>query len=247
MIRTISNGKSGLFTSQNKMDSIANNIANVNANGYKKIEMDFNDIFYSKMNRKGCPITSDNRDKLLEGSGSRTSAIVANTSEGALKETGMKTDLAITGDGLFRLIGSNGEYFYTKDGAFSLDKDKNIVHNTGMKLEVENYNRNAMSDDFSINENGEIYVKNKPVGKINTYSFVDRDKLVQSCGNIYQTDEEPKNSNSSIEQGFLEQSNVDIAKELTDMIIAQRTYSMNSKSVKTGDEMWQIANNLRNK
>lgn len=247
MIRTISNGKSGLFTSQNKMDAIANNIANINVNGYKKTEVDFNDVFYSKMNKRGYPITSDNKDKLLEGSGSKTSAILANTSQGVLKETGMKTDLAIAGDGLFRLIGSNGEYFYTKDGAFSLDKDKNIVHNTGMKLEVENYNRDAMSDDFSINEDGEIYVKDNLVGKINTYSFLDRDKLVQSCGNIYQTDETPKNSKSSIKQGFLEQSNVDIAKELTDMIMAQRTYSMNSKSVKTGDEMWQIANNLRSR
>lgn len=247
MIRTISNGKSGLFTSQSKIDTLANNIANVSTNGYKKVEMDFDDIFYSKMNRKGCPITSDNKDKLLEGSGSKTSAILANTSQGVLKETGMKTDLAIAGDGLFRLIGSNGEYFYTRDGAFSLDNDKNIVNSTGMKLEVENYNRDAMSNDFSINEDGEIYVKDNLVGKVNTYSFVDRDKLVQSCGNIYQTDEAPKNSKSSIKQGFLEQSNVDIGKELTDMIIAQRTYSMNSKSVKTGDEMWQIANNLRSR
>lgn len=247
MLKSLWNGSAGLYSNQNRLDMIANNISNVNTNGYKKNDVSFEDIMYEKLDRIGVPITSNNRSKLLQGSGSRAETIVRDFNQGFIKQTGKSTDIAINGKGFFRVKDSNGNYFYTRDGSFNIDKDGNFIHSSGYILDIENYTPIDYNNQINIDTEGNIYSNGDVVGKINLYDFVNRDELI-SCGeNLFRSNIEPQVVNSEIKQGFIEKSNVDLSKELTDMLLTQRAFEINSRTIKSSDEMWQIANNLRNK
>lgn len=252
MLRALWNSRSGLASNQNRIDIISNNIANVNTNGYKRLDVSFQDLINYNMNRLGLPVTAEDKQSLLQGMGSKADTIVSNSTQGFLMQTGREEDLAIEGNGYFKMYGGqdvdgNDKYYYTRDGAFSIDKDGNLVNSSGYILEVDGLTPpQSMKKPLSIDEAGNITSEGKSIGKINIYDFVDRESLVSVGNNMFEgTGEiqvEPK-----IKQGFIEASNVDLSKELTDMIVTQRAFELNSKSIKSADEMWQIANNLRSR
>lgn len=247
MLKTLWNGRSGLYANQNRLDAISNNIANVNTNGYKRMDVAFEDIFYENMNRRGLPVTDGENTELKLGSSSKADLIVRNYKDGNLIETGREEDLAISGEGYFKLMDENGNAFYTRDGVFSVDKDGNLVHSSGLKLDIENFQPKELKKPMYVNENGSIVSDGKSIGKINLYDFKDRDSMISAGQNLFKTDSESMKADGSIMQGYIESSNVDIAKELTDMMITQRAYELNSRSVKAADEMWGMANNLRSR
>lgn len=248
MLKALWNGRAGLRANQNRLDVITNNINNVDTTGYKKNDLSFQDIMYEKLERQGVPITNQNRDKLLQGSGSRAETIVRDNKQGYIKQTDNPTDIAIEGNGFFRIKDSQGNYYYTRDGAFKIDGEGNFVHSSGNLLDIDNYNPSNISYPISISNNGEIIdSKGEFIGKINIYDFNDKDGMTALGDNLFQSNEEPKDADGILRQGFLEKSNVDIAKELTDMLVTQRAFELNSRTIKSADEMWQIANNLRNK
>jgi len=244
MLKALWNSRSGLASNQNRIDIISNNIANANTNGYKRLDVSFQDLVNDNMDRLGLPVTAENRQALLQGMGSKADTIVGNYTQGIL----MQTD----GRGYFRLYGGqdmdgNERYYYTRDGAFSLDSEGNIVNSSGYILEIDGLSPpHNIKEGFSVDEAGNIFSEGKNIGKINIYDFADRDGLIAIGGSMFEgTGEIP--ADSKIRQGFVEGSNVDMAKELTDMIITQRAFELNSKSIKSADEMWQIANNLRSR
>ncbi|MCX7885341.1 MAG: flagellar hook-basal body complex protein [Caloramator sp.] len=248
MLKVLWNGRSGLRSNQNRLDVITNNINNVDTTGYKKNDLSFQDIMYEKLEKQGVPISSQNRGKLLQGSGSRAEKIVRDFKQGFISQTDSETDIAIEGKGFFRVKDSQGRYYYTRDGAFKIDGKGNFVHSSGRLLDIDKYNPSNLSFPISISEKGEIVnSKGELVGEINIYDFNDKDDIISLGDNLFQTNEKPIKANGILKQGFLEKSNVDIAKELTDMLITQRAFELNSRTVKSGDEMWQMANNLRNK
>lgn len=252
MLRALWNSRSGLASNQNRIDIISNNIANVNTNGYKRLDVSFQDLINDNMNRLGLPVTSQDRQSLLQGMGSKADTIVSNSSQGILMQTGREEDIAIEGNGYFRMYGGqdmdgNDKYYYTRDGAFSLDGSGNLVNSSGYILEVDGLTPpQNIKKPLSIDESGNITSDGKTIGKINIYDFVDRESLVSVGNNMFEGTGEVQ-VQSKIKQGFVEGSNVDLSKELTDMIITQRAYELNSKSIKSADEMWQIANNLRSR
>jgi len=250
MLRVLWNGKSGLISNQNRIDAISNNIANVDTNGYKRVDVAFLDILNESVNRLGVPITSDDKDNLSVGSGTKGERIVRDFSQGILKETGRKTDLAIEGEGYFRLVDNEGRNFYTRDGAFKIDADGNFVHSSGLILDIENYNNNLSDNDkIRISYDGSIYKINNDeeelVGKINLYRIIGQDAIVSKGENVYSADNVEALEKFHLRQGFLEASNADITKELTNMLVTQRAFELSARTVKSADEMWQIANNLR--
>lgn len=247
MLKVLWNGRSGLYSNQNRLDMISNNLSNVDTNGYKRVDVNFEDIVYNKMDRLGLPVTSSERDKLIQGSGSKGESIVRDTKQGLLQETGKESDIAIIGPGYFRLKDAEGNYFYSRDGAFSIDKDGNFVHTSGYLLDIDGYDAKNLNRPISIDEKGNLYSGDKIIGKINLYDFTDKDNMVSLSQNLFQSTEEPKPVYGILKQGFVEKSNVDISKELTDMLVTQRAFELNSQSIKSADEMWQIANNLRSK
>lgn len=247
MLKTLWNGRSGLSSNQNRLDTISNNIANVETNGYKRVDVAFQDIFSENLNRLGLPITTGNPNSLSQGSGSRADILVRNTQQGSLNETGNETDLAIEGSGFFKLIDQEGNSFYTRDGSFTTDSNGSFVHSSGMKLQIDGFNSTARGNTYTINKAGEIKSENGIVGKINLYDFQDTDNMMPVGNNLFKGSAFELASKGGIKQGYVENSNVDIAKELTDMMITQRAFELNSRSVKAADDMWQIANNLRGK
>lgn len=252
MLKALWNSRSGLASNQNRIDIISNNISNVNTNGYKKLDVSFQDMINDNMDRLGLPVTAKNRQSLLQGMGSKADTLVGNYTQGMLIQTGKEEDLAIDGNGYFRLYGGqdmdgNDRYYYTRDGAFNLDNEGNLVNSSGYVLEVEGLTPpQNLSKPLLVDEEGNITSNGESIGKINIYDFVDRENLVSVGNSMFEGTGEIQVT-PKVKQGFIEASNVDLSKELTDMIITQRAFELNSKSIKSADEMWQIANNLRSR
>jgi flagellar basal-body rod protein FlgG len=254
---------------QQKLDSISNNLSNVNTEGYKRVDVSFKDLVYENLNRKGYPVTGEALDSSYNGTGVKATDWVRDNRQGNLTETGLTTDLAIDGQGYFEVElpreneNDPPKTAYTRSGSFSLDGNGNLVDKNGNRLRTVPENLQLSENNFVVDTQGRIMRKDgsnsAEVGKINLYT-VDSAESLQSIGNsLYTVKTTEINGNiipveipyqtqdANIMQGFLEMSNVDITKEMTDMIITQRAFELSSRAMKTGDEMWGMANNLRSR
>ncbi|AYE33408.1 flagellar hook-basal body complex protein [Clostridium septicum] len=257
MLRTLWTGKSGMISNQERLDVISNNLANSTTVGYKKVEIGFRDLLMESLDRKGVPL--NNKESEI-GTGVRTSDWFRNDSQGNLLATTKPTDVAIDGNGYFKIIAPDGEIAYTRDGALSIDGYNRLVDNRGNKLEINflpgfsEDNVKFTKDNFVIDKSGQLFINEqgtlKQVGEIPLYTAVG-DKAFMSIGdNLFKPmpgSEVIRASDFNLYQGKLEASNVDIATEFADMIITQRAFELNSRGVKTADEMWGMVNNLRSK
>jgi flagellar basal-body rod protein FlgG len=273
LLRILWSSRSAMSAQQEKLDSISNNIANVNTEGYKKVDVSFKDLVYETMNRVGYPSSETDKDSSLNGTGVRAAEWIRDTTQGNLTETGESTNLAIDGQGYFEVIlperNMDGSFktALTRNGSFNIDRDGSLVDKNGNKLNID-FNDNALPEDriftknnFSIDEQGRVFksdgISSKEVGSINLYNVVGQDSLKSIGNNLFVLNTENINGvnvpverpyivqDSSIRQGFLELSNVDLTKEMTEMIMTQRAFELSSKAMKTADEMWGMANNLR--
>lgn len=258
MIKSLYNGRAGLEANQNKLNAISNNIANVSTTGYKKIDVVFEDVYNEKINKRGLPVTDTEPDRLSRGSGSKADTLVRTYTQGTLTETGLQTDIAISGDGYFKLRDENGNIYYTRDGNFKLESytdqygntQNRLVHNTGLLLADDLDFPDDFDGSLSISEDGTVTSKGNYLGTISLYDFTSRDSLTAQGNNLFISsggEEKLDAGKYSLKQGFLEESNVDLSKELTDMLVTQRIYQINSKILDTANEMWRISNNLTGK
>lgn len=254
-MRILWNSKTGMQAQQDKMDLISNNMANMETEGYKRIDASFKDLVYEKIAGKGIPISSSaNAKTAVEGSGSALSKSFRSFKQGNLTQTGISTDLAIDGDGFFKVKLADGSFAYKRGGKFNLDKNGNLSDDKGNILQIEYKNNNKInSSSIIIDESGQVYsddngVKND-IGKINIYDFKDKSDLISIGDDLFTADEgnEAISRDYAVRQGYLETSNVDISKEMTDLILAQRAFELNSKGLSTADEMMSMANNLTGK
>jgi flagellar basal-body rod protein FlgG len=253
--------RSAMTAQQNKIDAISNNIANVNTVGYKKVNIQFQDLYNNSLERLGYP-TSEGAENLYAGSGIKSTTALRQFSQGSIHETGLSTDLAIDGRGLFKVYKHDGTPAYTRNGNFNVDAAGVLVDNNGYRLSIVdnggnelNYNGgtlNLTGDNFNVDKEGNFYVKNNGEfeirGQVKTFDSVGGNGLLSSGENLFipmegVTMEEV--TDRSIYEGSLENSNVDIGQEMTDMILTQRAFQLNSTGLKTVDEMWQMINNLR--
>lgn len=256
MFRVLWNGRSSMMAQQEKLDAISNNIANSNTTGYKREEVSFQDLMDETLDRRGYPVNRGENKNFIAGTGVKAGQWIRDNSQGNLIPTETTTDLAIDGPGYFRVRGNQGDML-TRGGSFNLDSTGSLVDKNGNRLAIEYFGDNAnislTEDNFSIKQNGVITVKQGneyvDIGKINIYNTVGDNDLLSIGDNLYIPKEgvQPQTVNSNIMQGFLENSNVDMAKEMTDMIITQRAFSFGSRAVTTADEMWGMVNNMRGK
>ncbi|SHE56496.1 flagellar hook-basal body complex protein [Clostridium fallax] len=257
MLRMLWNGKNAMLANQEKIDAISNNLANVQTNGYKKVNVSFENLMTETLERKGYPTTGK---EAFTGTGVRTTPWSRDDAQGILKETSINTNFALDGVGYFRVVKPDGTYSYTRDGAFYTDARGRLVDSRGNKLYIEydnGFNENNVQfsrDNFMLDKSGEIALKEnghlRKVGKVPAFTTTGTDSLVSTGSNLF----EPKpgaqmtvTNNVDMLQGFLEGSNVDMGKEFSDLIIAQRAFELGSRSVRTADEMWGMANNLRSR
>lgn len=259
MIRSLYTGASGMRIQQNKMDFIGDNIANSSTVGFKKSRPDFKEALYDAMYRK-----PEGEGAIpLVGNGALVKSIQTYFTQGGLQTTNYNLDIALEGPGFFALGSPEGETLYSRNGNLKLS----YFPGEGARLEnTEGYPvldgfgqhfifpEGILEDDILIMQDGSVYLKDEDgdsfyQGTIGLYSFVDPQGLESIDGSYFSATEmsgDPIVSfNTQVIQGCLEQSNVEMAQEMTDLIMAQRAYQLNSRVVQTADEMEKLANNLR--
>jgi flagellar basal-body rod protein FlgG len=260
MLKALYTAASGMRSQQTQVDVIANNLANVNTAGFKKSDARFEDLLYVNVKQPGAANKDGSTMAGLQlGSGSQLVATARSFESGALIQTGNPLDLAISGNGFFELQGLDGTRVFTRDGSFLLDRDGNIVNHTGMKLvpPVGAVPQGAQATDVTISGDGTVSVRVgdqiQELGQITLVTFPNAAGLSSEGGNLFKetpasgtptTAAPAENGAGQILQGNLERSNVDIATELINLILAQRAYEVNTKAIATSDQMLQSANQL---
>lgn len=239
-------------------ETIANNLANVNTTAYKKANVHFQDLYYQTVTAVGAETSNSISPVGIElGTGSRVSGITRDFTNGSLNATSSDLDVAIIGDGFFEIQLSDGSNAYTRDGHFHRDANGRIVTEDGLPL-VGAPSIDPAATDIIISQDGTITVKvnneTQTAGNLQISRFPNNEGLRPIGNNLFMetvasgavTKGTPnENGNGGIRQNFLEGSNVDVVKEMVDMIAAQRAYEVISKSIKTSDEMLRTASQLK--
>jgi flagellar basal-body rod protein FlgG len=245
---------------QMSIDVIANNLANVNTTGFKKSNLQFQDLMYQTQQAPGAQLSDGNVTPagVQFGMGSKPVVTSRSFSQGDMITTEGTLDIAIQGKGFFRVTMPDGSYAYTRDGAFKINPDGNLVTNDGYRVDgIDQIDKNAT--DITIDREGTVnIVVNNQVQKLSPIllsNFANADGLRNIGGNLYIETESSgavetgitpgQNGTGTLQQGFLENSNVRVVEEMVNMIRAQRAYEINAKAIQTTDEMMSLANNLR--
>jgi flagellar basal-body rod protein FlgG len=263
MMRSLWTAASGMTGQQFNIDTISNNLANVNTTGFKQMRADFEDLLYQTQKIAGTPATEDTvlPTGVQVGHGVRPGATQQIFTQGALQATGNPADMAIEGDGFFRVLQYDGTYGYTRDGSFKIDSYGQLVTSNGYKLSPEVIlPEGFIPESLAISQDGRITVKvagsDDPleVGQLEIYRFVNPAGLEAIGENLL------KMTNASGEaiagrpgfdgmgktlQKYLEMSNVSVVKEMVNMIVAQRAYELNSRAIQTSDSMLSTATSLK--
>lgn len=234
----------GMNSLWGNIETIANNLANVDTSGYKRDEMVFSSFDEFKINRLydeivETPIGTDDPRPFvgLLSKGVAISDVATIHTMGPIKHTENPFDFAIFGDGFFSILTGDGER-YTRNGAFTLDNDGFLVTLGGYKvLSTINKPIQLTNPDFIVTEDGTIISGNEEIGRLKIVDFENKNNLNKIGSTLFKTDEEPKISTSSVKQGYLEMSNVEPTWEMVRMIETQRLYEANQRVVLTYDEL----------
>ncbi|MED4920702.1 flagellar basal body rod protein FlgG [Weizmannia sp. CD-2023] len=253
MLRSLYSGVSGMKNFQTELDTIGNNIANVNTYGYKKGRVTFKDAI-SQTLASATPGTSAQQ----VGLGSQIGSIDTVDTSGSPESTGRPLDFAITGDGYFRVADGNNTY-YTRAGNFYFDDNRRLVNSEGFTVLGTNgqaitFGANVKS--FSVATDGTITDQDgNTIGTISIATFQNPAGLTKVGGNLYTTTnsnagtvtvrQPGQNGAGTIKSGYLEMSNVDLSEELTNMIVAERGFQANTRIITTSDEILQELVNLK--
>ena len=244
---------------QQNLDTIANNLANANTNGFKKSQIEFQDLLYTRTRAAGADAGAGTvvPTGVEVGNGSRVVATAKIFTQGQLNQTGQNWDMAINGDGFLQVQRADGTYAYTRDGSLKVDNTGHLTTSDGLPVLSGFQPVPAGTGTVSIASNGQVTTMG-PSGtqtyQIQLTRFANPSGLLSLGGNTYQespasgtpeTGAPGQNGYGLIVQGSLESSNVNIVQEMVNMIQAQRAYEINSKSVQTSDEMLQKIGDLK--
>jgi len=261
MLRTLWTAASGMTVQQMNIDTMANNLANVNNAGFKKSRALFEDLIYQEIRPAGA-VTAGGMTHptgISIGLGSKISAIEKIHTQGNLQYTGTNLDTAIEGDGYFQVTLPDGNIGYTRSGAWKIDNEGNIVNSNGYPLEPaitvpENATQITFGSDGTVSVVLAGETEPTEIGQIELARFINPSGLKSIGKNIYMETGASGNAITgapgddglgNMVQNILEMSNVNVVDEMVNMITGQRAYEINSKAIQTGDEMLQIVNSLK--
>lgn len=254
---------SGMKSLQYKIDTVSNNLANVNTTGFKKQRIEFKDLLYQKLDFQSFKDGEGKPVQIEIGHGVMTTATTREFSSGTPQRTENELDFAVMGDGFFAIRDGQNRTRYTKDGSFKLSvtedstklvtSDGNYVQGTDGDIEL-----GANVAKIEVDKTGNVVVTRRgsetkeTVGKINLFRFANPAGLSAVGSNLYEKTDASGGAviaegmeNGEIWQGFLESSNVAVVDEMINMITAQRAYELNTKTIQTADRMLELANELR--
>lgn len=263
-MRAMWTAATGMKSQQFNIDTISNNLANVNTTGYKVKRAEFKDLFYSNIKRANINDEGGRPVNLEVGHGVMPVASKADFTTGSFIETQNTFDFAIEGPGFFTVELPNGDLRHTRDGSFKLSIDGDeatLVTSEGYFVLSEDEDVITFDSelrDIVVDERGYIYAidedeENVELGRIMMNDFMNPQGLQSEGRNLYRQTVasgearplEGEEMNSRVIQGYLESSNVQVVDEMVKMITAQRAYETNSKTISTSDEMMQMANNVK--
>jgi flagellar basal-body rod protein FlgG len=255
MINSLMISKTGMQAQQMQLDVISNNLANVSTNGFKRATAVFEDLMYQNLRQVGANTSEQSQlpTGLQVGLGVRTVATSRSFTQGNLQQSGNNLDIAIQGNGFFQITMPDGTLNYTRDGAFQVDAQGQLVTSNGLPV-ANGITVPANATNVSIAADGSVTatipgtVAPQPIGTIALASFINPAGLEPRGQNLYaesaasgqpNTGNPGTNGLGALMQGFLETSNVNVVQELVSMIQTQRAYEMNSKAISTSDQMLQ--------
>ncbi len=263
MMRSLWTAASGMTGQQFNIDTISHNLANVNTTGFKRNRADFEDLLYQNRRIAGTPATELTvvPTGIQVGHGVRVSSTQKMFTQGALQQTGEVSDIAIQGEGFFRVLLIDGTYGYSRDGSFKIDGEGQLVTANGYRVMPEV----VLPDEFvreslTVTQDGRISVQvagsddSIDVGQMEIYRFTNPAGLQSIGANIFKVTNASGDAiggrpgfdgMGKLVHKFLEMSNVSVVTEMVNMIVAQRAYELNSKAIQTSDTMLGIANNLK--
>ena len=246
----LSISKSGMNAVQTAMDALSNDIANVNTTGYKSKNVSFNELLKNDING-GNILLSDQTQNSAITIGTKSGVNTINMAQGSLVSDENAYHLAIEGDGFFGVTDAYNQFYLTRDGAFQLNGDKSITNSNGDRLSIESAipPEQWPAGDLSIAANGEIRIQtedtNMLIGTIPLFTPAVSDALVPVGGNKFTYTGDYIQTTGSIHQHYLESSNTDLATAMTDMMLAQRSYSLNTRVAQGTDDMMSMINQFK--
>lgn len=270
MMRSLWTAATGMIAQQTNVDTISNNLANVNSTAYKTEKAEFKSLLYQTLQTETTSQNGENKPIGAQvGLGVRNSSITSEFSQGVLKETEKPTDFAIDGNGFFSIRGEDGELYYTRNGNFNFTVGVNgemlLANASGWPVLDSNGDEIAIGNQYniagiSISNDGSILYQDannnaQSLGiQIGLFQFNNPAGLNKTSGTMYQetvasgavtNEANMAGQRSTVYQEYLEGSNVQVVDEMVNLIIAQRAYEMNSKAIQSADEMMGQANALK--
>jgi len=253
VIRSLWISKTGLDAQQTQLDVISNNLANVSTNGFKRSRVAFEDLLYQNVRQAGANSTQQTQlpTGLQIGTGVRPVATPRVFTQGNLQQTGNQLDIAINGAGFFQIQMPDGTTGYSRDGTFHMDQNGQVVTSNGFPLQPA-ITIPATAQSVTIGQDGTVSVTlpgqaaAQTVGSVQLASFVNPGGMESKGQNLFaetaasgtaNANAPGSNGSGTLQQGFLETSNVNVVEELVSMIQTQRAYEMNSKAITTADQM----------
>lgn len=260
-MRSLSIAATGMLAQQTNVDVISNNIANMSTTAFKRQRAEFQDLLYQQVSRAGAASGNDSKlpTGIQIGAGVKTGGVYRISEQGALAQTDNPYDMAIQGRGFFQVTMPSGETGYTRDGSFQLSDQGELVTADGYPVQPGITVPQGVVA-VTVSKTGEVQVTlagtpaPQTIGQLQLATFVNEAGLQALGGNNFletsasgqatiATPGEP--GFGTLTQGFVEQSNVNPVSEITSLITAQRAYEMNSRVVKTADEMLSTTSQLR--
>ena len=248
----------GMEAQQLNLNTIANNLANVNTPGFKRSKIEFQDLLYQRPRSSGTETGGGNvlPTGIEVGNGSRVAATSKVFTQGPLTNSGEKLDVAIQGEGFFEVQRPDGTIGYTRDGSFKLNAQGQVVTVDGLPI-LSGMQQIPAGSEVTISEDGQVTVQTAngtQSFRLTLTRFANPSGLRSLGGNLYEetaasgtpeTGNPGENGFGRTLQGYTEASNVNIVEEMVNLIIAQRAYEINSKSVQSSDEMLQNVANMK--
>ncbi|HEU5018362.1 MAG TPA: flagellar basal-body rod protein FlgG [Pseudolabrys sp.] len=260
-MRALNTAATGMMAQELNVQVISNNIANMRTTGYKRQRAEFQDLLYDHVTRVGTQTSSQGNmlpAGIELGSGVKPVGTPRLMTQGDLTQTGKDYDLAIRGDGFFKILLPDGTFAYTRDGSFQLDSQGRLVTAQGNLVQPA-ITIPQTATSVSINSQGQVSVTlpgsttQNQVGQLQLSSFINKAGLESVGDNLYvetPASGPPRDGTPSLDgfgnlqQGYLEQANVEAVSEISALIAAQRAYEMNAKVITAADQMLSATSNL---
>jgi flagellar basal-body rod protein FlgG len=244
MLEGMYTAAAGMAAQQDRMDAVSNDLANANTTGYKQVRVGFRDLLYGA----GGPGAAAG---VQFGAGAAATAMGRNESQGAFQDTGQPLDVALSGPGFIAVRDLNGKPAMTRDGALRINEAGRLTTDQGLLIDPAiTFPKGTQPSDVTIGADGTITVAAKTVGKLKLVDVRASNALSSGPANVFYATAGSgpmiaADKNTRLQSGVLETSNVDMGQAMVDMIQAQRTYELASKSISVQDEMMQTANQVK--